>query len=331
MEEPEVVNSIKDHLKKEKWFIHNKIKPGHIHGQKFFPDIVAESKEKDLLVVECKGSLDLNGLMGGIGQCVTYGTYGANLIYFGIPYDKEKEGIELLNHINIHNKGKIGLFIVNKDNTTKHIIQAKKFKLPKQYQALKGILLEKLVYIADMKIEQLGAILDFAYNKQGKYEKSTEFVKLIEDSKATVFPGVGLTHRMITNFMVTINHLSLWDTNYVLNEEGRRLRDMFKKSKEDFKKRLSYLFLTDGNWLSLLRIMHILSKDNYPKLQIYNENLVKELIKENYLPKSNNVSGLAKKMGDRYHRFLKDFEFIEKSNNKYIIRWDNIVNILRKY
>lgn len=329
MEEPDVKNSIINYLDKNRWHIHSKIKPTYIQGIRIIPDIVAD-KEEDLMAIECKGSLELDGLISGIGQCISYTNYGSNIVCFAIPKDREKFVLELINNFNLHRSGKVGLFIVDEDNSVNIRIPYKSFKLPSKISRIKKIILEKLAYVADIKIEDIGIILNFAYKNHGNYEDSREFSKLIKQNKLKLF-SKALTPRMISNFMITFNNLRLWDVNYKLNEEGNKLRILFNKKKKDFKSRLAYLLLIEGNWIALLSIMERLSKKNFKKKKNYRLALACSLIKNNFHPPTKKIKGLSEKMWDRFLRFLEEFNFVRWDNKTYILDWENIVKVIRRW
>jgi hypothetical protein len=335
MEEPFVVQKVKDYLKRQGWRVFSKVEPKDICGQKIIPDVVAQKGESgDILCVEAKGSLPLHNLMQGIGQAIAYTYYGANIICFAAPSDVEEESLRLVKPITLAKNGKMGLFIVKNDGSVDLKINYKRF------DRLTGIrvttITEKLMYVADLKVKEIGQILNFAYKNRGNYESSTEFMKLIMEYAKEVLPGREFKtefnkKKMLNNFFITFNHLDLWDHNYHLNKRGDGLRLLFNSNFDEFKDKIGFIILTEGNWLGLINILYDLSQNKYKSMDEYYKELVKEMINKNFQKPTENIEGLSKKMSDRYFRFLKTLDFVEsdRKNNRYLIKWNNVIRVLR--
>jgi len=337
MEEPFVTTSIKSYLKKNGWDVFNKVEPYFFHGQKIIPDIVA-IKDKDLLCVECNGSVELHKLMEGVGQTISYIQYGSNILIFGVPYDNARLARDLVEGIVVLKKGKIGVLSVEKDGSVKEILKYKRFDNSKERKT--EAIMNKLMYVADITVDEIGRLLDFAYRHRGSYETSDEFTKLVGSNWQSIFPSRQFKSakniknlKIIKNFFITLEHLGVWDHRRELNETGRKLQLLYVTNKNEFSDKIAYIFLTQGNWLYVLSIINFLAKNKYKSKEDYYLEFTKELIKRNLQKKSNKVETLSKKMNDRFFRLLREWNLIndDNKNKRYFINVSRLLEILRKF
>jgi len=330
MEEATVIKFTMDYLTKQGWEILPSKGGYHFEEYEIVPDIICKNEKGEKIFFEAKGS-DFEELKRGIGQVLTYIFY-ADYVCLTVPNDMEKITKKLLTSFKIKEKGKIGLLVVNEDGSVKVSIEPKKLYLKSK---ITPEVQYKLVYFADITLDELGKMIDFAYRHRGEYETATEFNKLMIEKYTEItsrkFEKESAKKKMLNNFKISLTHLNLWDKNYQLNSRGKQLRELFEKRKEEFKKRVAYMLLIEGHWIGLLGVIHELSSQNFSSKREYKEKLTEMLIERGFLRKTEKLRTLAMKMDDRFLRFLKELNFVSENENKFIVKWGNVADIILEF
>jgi len=331
MREEEVVSYFKDYLINEGWTVESIIASGYIEGTdySFIPDVLAH-KGNDILVAEAKGLEGLREIQTSIGQAVTYLYYGANIIVIVVPKEIGLLTKAILENVNLKNKGRIGLFTVNKKGSDK-------VKELISYIRIKGVDIEKgiekirnITFIRDFTVEELKRLLEKLYTIKKKYYSGRELYNILSKrDKDYVFRGRstrgGLTERSFTNTLITTNNLGLTE-NGRLTPLGISYALMLINSEKRFDLELLKLLLIKGNMLKLLREIEYYIKNE--KLN-FNEAIVeavKSLKDKNYLKETIiNINDYINRTKANQIKWLRDLGAINDDNS---INWTIICDAL---
>ncbi|MBM4165735.1 MAG: hypothetical protein FJ218_02265 [Ignavibacteria bacterium] len=187
MEESQVVAHFKAYLRNEKWRVESKVTAGELFERwKFEPDVVA-IKNKIMLVGEAKGSVDLHELFTGIGQCICNTQYGGNLVCLIVPYDIEQEARLLIRSCSLVGNGRIGLYVVKKTGDVIKAIECKAIKLNQRQRELGLSHLHKLTFIRDLRISELGRLLEKIYLLKNNFENKSSLYTIFSKSDKDYF------------------------------------------------------------------------------------------------------------------------------------------------
>jgi hypothetical protein len=322
MDEPAVVDAVKKYLSNNGWRLVNNV-PGKIGNERFIPDIVAYKRGK-ILSVECKGSLDLEGVTKGVGQCIQHQYYGSNFIYLAVPEDISKQAQMMIKNITLSG-GKIGLLAVKRSHKVDLVIKPKELKLTKELKRLGKNRRQKLAFVRDLKVDELGGILEFASQHKGEYKNKKELEDLLLKNKTKIFPKrKSISHKSILNALITPTNLGLMDEFGNLTDEGETLKDSHKISIEKYKEDLSAYLLINGNWMALLQIIE------EGKLKVKGDiNKLADLIeKHELIDEGMSKTDYARRVSSQYFKWLKDLDIIKIENGTLHVDWIYVIKVL---
>jgi len=315
MEEPTVVAVVKRYLSDNGWHLLNVI-TGKMGDNEFRPDIFAYKKGENLSV-ECKGSVELDEILRGVGQCIEHQYYGSNIIYFAVPEDKKEVAKLLLKNVIILG-GKIGLLVVKRNHKVDIEIKAKELKLSKELKISGKQRRQKLAFVRDLRVEELGKILEFASQHKQEYKNKKELATLLLKNKEKIFTKrKSVSFKSSLNALITPTNLGLMDNFGNLTDEGEALRESYEDNASRYKDDLSAYLLINGNWLELLRTIEegkLKAKGDIDKLANLLEKY--ELIEEDM-----NKFDYAKRVSSQYFKWLKELGLIKIENNILQVDW----------
>jgi len=315
MEEPTVVAVVKRYLSDNGWHLLNVI-TGKVGDNEFRPDIFAYKKGENLSV-ECKGSVELDEILRGVGQCIEHQYYGSNIIYFAVPEDKKEVAKLLLKNVIILG-GKIGLLVVKRNHKVDIEIKAKELKLSKELKISGKQRRQKLAFVRDLRVEELGKILEFASQHKQEYKNKKELATLLLKNKEKIFTKrKSVSFKSSLNALITPTNLGLMDNFGNLTDEGEALRESYEDNASRYKDDLSAYLLINGNWLELLRTIEegkLKAKGDIDKLANLLEKY--ELIEEDM-----NKFDYAKRVSSQYFKWLKELGLIKIENNILQVDW----------
>ena len=315
MEEPTVVTAVRRYLSNGGWHLLNVI-TGKIGNNEFRPDIFAHKKGKNLSV-ECKGSVELDEILRGIGQCIEHQYYGSDIVYFAVPEDKKEVAKLLLKNIIILG-GKIGLLVVKRNREVYIEIKPKELKLTKELKRSGKQRRQKLAFVRDLRIEELGKILEFASQHKQEYKNKMELATLLLKNKKKIFTKrKSVSIKSSLNALITPTNLGLMDNLGNLTDEGEALRESYENNISHYKDDLSAYLLINGNWLELLRTI----EEGKLKANGDVDKLANLLEKYELVDEDMNKFDYAKRVNSQYFKWLKELGIIKIENNILKVDW----------
>ncbi|MGC8622179.1 MAG: hypothetical protein ACP5U0_09720 [Caldisphaera sp.] len=322
MEEPAVVSAVRRYLSENGWHLINNVS-GELLGERFIPDIVA-SKRGKLLSVECKGSIGLEDIAKGIGQCIEHQYYGSNFIYFAVPEDISEQALMMVKNI-ILLGGKIGLLKVKRNRKVEVILNPKELKLTRELKIMGEKRKQKLAFVRDLRIDELGKILDFALRYKGKYRNKKELEKILLKNKNKIFVGrKSISMKSVLNALITPSNLGLIDGFGNLTEEGEALRELYISDRGKYKEALAAYLLINGNWIELLQIV----EEGRLKMREKLATLAELLEKHKLIDESMDKMDYAKRISSQYFKWLADLGIIKREKDNLYIDWPYVIQIL---
>jgi hypothetical protein len=186
----------------------------------------------------------------------------------------------------------------------------------------------EITYVRDMKAEELGKLLAFIEENQGKYANKKQLIGMLTAnfSSITCRKTKKATEKIVKNFLITLNALELLDANGQLTIYGKKLLRYFKMDPQKYKDYLGWLVLSKGGWMVILMELDDLYKSHYfieSKSELL-ELLSEKLQHDGYIKGRWNLIDLINWL--IYLDILKQWDKITKVHQ---IDWKRVYELLR--
>jgi hypothetical protein len=190
----------------------------------------------------------------------------------------------------------------------------------------------KMVYIRDTTIDDVGKILVFADENEGKYVGRQKFHTLLQEhfkyKRGVESLSVSTLHNP-QNWDITFIHLGLLDDGMRITEDGTELAHYYKKDRQKFKSRLAWLVLVRGNAVELLHLLdEVQQRSSYETKSDLKDALLRIMLEKGLC----GTEGSGRKAIENTLRWIYKFDLItwEPNMKRYVVYWRKINELIEK-